>query len=696
MGVGLVWPVLESRVTMRARDLLLVALASCHDSTVLVLLNHVGHTGSHAVCETLSSLSCFDGICSEQYEGQDTFWGLSNEVDRSTKPFVVAIVGFYKGWDLGELKRQPLFLEGRVRVLTLVRTDLMRWSLSQYCKYGGSCFESGDPQFGLHELQLSRYRTDVLRRIADSMLVPQWRKQAQQTAAFGDSVGSFVFYEDFLRAGGEEFADWVLSWLVSGRFQVGWSRWCSTNRGACSHDASTEGAPRGSLGCKFVARPAVFVKVHPTDISLFVQNSKAVEVFFAQTPFASWEAIAWGERVAGRVFHWEKSDSSLEPLAARQAPASLACQGAPPKNPLARCGCSEWCDPQYRRHHCLHNDCLSCGACSALDCVSVVAQAEGPSSLNEDPLSPSLCSPSTPPMSPPPSPPLPPPPHPSPPHPSPSPPLPLSSPPLRRPPAPRQPTPSPPPRPRAAPRQPTLSPPRIPASRALTYPDAGKSKADPHTGSGHVDVAQPTALVDESLVSVLFKALGFALVCVALAVGRSLCRAFPVPGSSAHPQEEAQPACATSAVATDSACPRAAAGRRQKSGKPRAEKVAARMPRVRKHRLLVTKAKHVHVRLRGGGGGDDDSDDDDNDDDDDAADNDDGGDDEKSGVSRAAHAEPRRTMNSTHQRGEDRLIDRLHACGVSHSLASALASAAARAVGNAAGGSRVIPSHTTP
>ena len=112
------------------------------DKATVVLLNHRAHTGSHALCEALGKLECFASECSERLEHSGSSGQILARAANASKPYFVTIVMLTDDW----LRRLPHFVRrpagsevARVRVLTLVRRDLMRWSLSLYCKMGPAC-----------------------------------------------------------------------------------------------------------------------------------------------------------------------------------------------------------------------------------------------------------------------------------------------------------------------------------------------------------------------------------------------------------------------------------------------------------------------------------------------------------------------------------------------------------------------------
>jgi hypothetical protein len=175
--------------------------------TVLLLLNHGAHTGSHAVCEAIGRLSCVQAdatrasktsqgrTCGELHVGVQGWADLERNVAQSTSMYYVAIVGLNPAYRAA-VKGSTLWRAGRVRVLTLIRTNLMRWSLSQYCLLGGvRCVEDfGHPQFYQQAtLQRNNYSIAALARVAQ-LLPSTWRGLATGAHDFGSQYSSFLYY----------------------------------------------------------------------------------------------------------------------------------------------------------------------------------------------------------------------------------------------------------------------------------------------------------------------------------------------------------------------------------------------------------------------------------------------------------------------------------------------------------------------
>jgi hypothetical protein len=131
--------------------------------------------------------------------------GLEREVTQSTASYYIAIVALQdRTW---QVQRSALWRSGRVRVLTLIRTDVMRWSLS-LCS-SASCSTSAasvdefmHPQFYDHAtLRSHNYSIPELRGIANSFR-PSWSTQAvvalemarASRRDFGANYSTFVYY----------------------------------------------------------------------------------------------------------------------------------------------------------------------------------------------------------------------------------------------------------------------------------------------------------------------------------------------------------------------------------------------------------------------------------------------------------------------------------------------------------------------
>ena len=361
--------------------------AAADGKTTLILLNHESHSGSHAVCQALGKLGCVEGFCGQEFVFGPMPEQLLELLRASRRRFIIAIVtfgnGHTNGWDVKSLvAHSNLVREGRLRVVTHIRTDLMRWALSEYCKTGhvADCFEDSDPQFhkGGATAERHAYNLPALEDVA-AQLRKRWLAQAEATklvAASNSSLATLSFYEDFLRAGEAAYSAWLYRWLVDGHH----SGRSSSEDAACAfEDAASTGV----------------TKFHSDDISTFVENDGEVRDLFASDRFGSWEAVAWGAGIESAEWRWGEDG----PLACSPRPATASA--------TAVCGCSKWCRANSREKHCLHDGCKSCGACEELGCGPLLLAKQSSAS----PALPATCPPHPPAPSPsaPPAPPQPPP-----------------------------------------------------------------------------------------------------------------------------------------------------------------------------------------------------------------------------------------------------------------------------------------------
>ena len=203
--------------------------------TVVLVLVHEGHTGTHALCEALSRLSCVYADCSEpDYSEAD----LASFVSRANEtPYAVRM--YQRFGPKGVVSDMPRGLRAwvdrrRIFFLQHTRLDLLRWSLSHYCKRGGGCsWERNDPQFNTSwaDHQPHYYNISQLRRAAGSCLetwnyqinaLPDWGSTGRSTLPAGRS--HVLFYEDLLAAQQvvqgsdrlESYVRWVLAQAKGG------------------------------------------------------------------------------------------------------------------------------------------------------------------------------------------------------------------------------------------------------------------------------------------------------------------------------------------------------------------------------------------------------------------------------------------------------------------------------------------------
>jgi hypothetical protein len=271
---------------------------SARKTTQLVILHHAGHTGSHALCQLLGTLDCVQADCDEPVFDAEEVKGFRLA---SNKTIALRMYRMKGSGQLNDLKAQEL-----VRFMPQVRRDLMRWSLSEYCKRQGNrgvpkakgrCFEADDPQFcGAKkdprfcgpQMQKHTYEIPILQAVAN-VLMEHWRHDADiANLGFPKELTHFVFYEDLLRAeDGKEDAQ------VEGQLQD-YALWILKRLGlAVPEGCHRNDAPRYS---KLKLAPgAVDVgveKVHSNDIEDFVSNADEVRKLFASGRFPTWDDVA--------------------------------------------------------------------------------------------------------------------------------------------------------------------------------------------------------------------------------------------------------------------------------------------------------------------------------------------------------------------------------------------------------------------
>lgn len=231
----------------------------------LIMIAHHGMTGSHAFCDALGRLSCVQADCSERFDYAEPSRLIDWVNNVATKSIAVSLMRFqHNDPKFQAYQESSLAKEGRLRVLVLVRSDLMRWSLSKYCKTkGGECFEPTNPQFQKNIANASAHNYDlqVLERAATSS-VAAWRDQAGTPAMMEGVPTSFVFYEDMLALGPGLYASWVLMMVRGPETAV--CEWVE--------DAQV------LAGVRVAPHPT---KYHGDDISSFVTNHADVTQLFA-------------------------------------------------------------------------------------------------------------------------------------------------------------------------------------------------------------------------------------------------------------------------------------------------------------------------------------------------------------------------------------------------------------------------------
>ena len=300
---------------------LLAQPTMARNDTQLIILHHAGHTGSHALCQLMGSLSCVEASCDElQFNG--------DEVKRfrvaSDRPIALRMYRMNRAHRRGgsspldDLKEQKL-----VRFLPQARTDLMRWALSEYCKTGArlvsgmkECFEKPDPQFRNNSIEgVHTYNVTTLAKIAKS-LVKEWRSDSDiARLGFPKELTQFVFYEDLLQGeeGGERQLEAYGRWIL-GKLGLKFPKGCHRNVTRYLKDEKE-----------------VVEKVHSNDIEEFVKNGDAVrELFDMPSEFRKvgkdgrlwpqWASVAGEMGVPGKIRgHWNKSWHSATPARSKLA-----------------------------------------------------------------------------------------------------------------------------------------------------------------------------------------------------------------------------------------------------------------------------------------------------------------------------------------------------------------------------------------
>ena len=230
-----------------------------------IILLHHSHEGSHAMCQSFESF-CLEPDCTERFDA-----------------------GKHEGridWD-GALSESMVLLRLRERdteellerlgpddvVLCLVRTDLMRWTVSEYFKVNPSeatanPYLAKNPQF-LHHWQginvtvtPEYYKLDLVRSTAKA-LVARWREKVKilnRVQRSGTRYG-ILTYEEFLEAG----TDYLAAALQAFRLET-----------PCTNHSATITSER----------------VHSDNIADSVLNYADIYHLFRYADFPTWGALA--------------------------------------------------------------------------------------------------------------------------------------------------------------------------------------------------------------------------------------------------------------------------------------------------------------------------------------------------------------------------------------------------------------------
>jgi hypothetical protein len=307
--------------------LAVVAPTAALPDTLLLILDHTGHTGSHALCEALGKMSCMSADCSEP---EFSLARVKRFRESSPTPYALLVYRLHDH-ELGQLGGEARL--GHVRFLPQIRLDLMRWALSLYCKKGGphggllqNCFEAHhDPQFEAGQgtplsflVHPNTYRLPILSNVA-RVCVGNWRDYARMYYSRA-AVATFVFYEDLLAAESADQLEAYARWILAS--------FRPRDVAACS---------LGSGGGAAVVHDKHVVKVHSDEISTFVKNADEVRAHFLGATYPSFMQIAsdssnpWGG-IAAHLRRWtaEQGPPSLPPRLPPLAPPHLP---PPPARP---------------------------------------------------------------------------------------------------------------------------------------------------------------------------------------------------------------------------------------------------------------------------------------------------------------------------------------------------------------------------
>ena len=268
--------------------------------STLILLVHTHHTASHALCEALAKLSCVHAHCGEPVLDEAQAVGM---VTASNKPYAVSIYG--NNMVVGA-STEPWFKRwiaaGRAQFLFQVRLDMMRWSLSLYCKHA-ACPEGGggDPQFH-HTIATTTHPFDVdeiLPMIARTEVMNMWHQivNCYMAPTLPNGNKHLVFTEDLFRS----------ELVVDGADRVSsYMRWIMHELVGADCDCTWHEDLLPASGGNVVQ------KVHSDDIRTYVSNADAVEQLFGTPPWSD-------STFEGMVVSWDETGripgaSSVLPL----------------------------------------------------------------------------------------------------------------------------------------------------------------------------------------------------------------------------------------------------------------------------------------------------------------------------------------------------------------------------------------------
>ena len=248
------------------------------DAEAQLLVVHVHHTGSHALCQALGRMTCAVADCAERYEKQFQF---SRLFDAPSRPRARVVATLARAGP-GDVRALRGGRGGRSRAfLVLLREDRLRWALSVACDHNATercAKDDRNPQFlrrvGGYALARRNYDVAKVYGLADAGAGALWRTQvavARALAADGARV-AFATYERFLAAGPAVYAAKIAAFAVGAATAAApYAAGCTTYDVARQFDAGG--------GHKVQVQ-----KVHPEDIRTFVSNHAELYAAFDARP----------------------------------------------------------------------------------------------------------------------------------------------------------------------------------------------------------------------------------------------------------------------------------------------------------------------------------------------------------------------------------------------------------------------------
>ena len=179
----------------------LLAMVQCEfidapaDGATMLMILHVGHTGTHALCEAFARLECVLAECAEMRFDVHELAAFAKRAQVAGKRYAVRMypTGAAEGHYLEELRGWAA--RGKLWFLPHVRLELMHYALSSY--------SGGHPQFytaaGETVAARLKYDPDQLQKAAE-YLEQVWGHQIQSMNSMPHDQTAAIFYEDFLAA----------------------------------------------------------------------------------------------------------------------------------------------------------------------------------------------------------------------------------------------------------------------------------------------------------------------------------------------------------------------------------------------------------------------------------------------------------------------------------------------------------------